>query len=156
MKEGRSYDCGVEFSADGEYGRPDYYVRANSGCFNLHSLYHLLWCNFGAFCISMLTQPDGEQQIIQNKIIGDTNPIRHYCVSQLRSFWLHMQQHMRLSKDEFHFFMRQCMHSLIKVNDVLCIMTIFLTCMSIIISFQHQSTFLKEHFSLYKKWKLMN
>ena len=117
VKEGRSYDCGVEFTADGAYGRPDYLIRASSSNFSLHSLYLLLWCNFGAFCISMLTQPDGEQQIIQNKILSDINPIRHYCVSQLQSFWLHMQQNMRLSTEELSFFMTKCMYSLIEVSE---------------------------------------
>lgn len=52
------YDCGVELTADGHYGRPDYIAHATRGTYTLHSLYFLLWANFGAFCISLLTQTE--------------------------------------------------------------------------------------------------
>ena len=53
------YDCGCELNEVGNYGRSDY----NSRTLSLHSWYLLLWCNFGAFCIGLLTQPTALEQI---------------------------------------------------------------------------------------------
>jgi len=61
VKEGGlMYDCGCELSEDGNYGRPDYNLR---NTLSLHSWYLLLLCNFGAFCIGLLTQPTALEQI---------------------------------------------------------------------------------------------
>ena len=54
------YDCGCELNDDGNYGRSDY---DSKGILSLHSWYLLLWCNFGAFCIGLLTQPTVLEQI---------------------------------------------------------------------------------------------
>lgn len=54
--DGLLYDCGVELSPEGQFGRQDYLKHASRGTYSLHSLYLLLWANFGAFCIALLTQ----------------------------------------------------------------------------------------------------
>ena len=54
--DGLLYDCGVELSPDGQFGRQDYVKHATRGTYSLHSLYLLLWANFGTFCIALLTQ----------------------------------------------------------------------------------------------------
>ena len=54
------YDCGCKLNEDGNFGRSDYSSRHS---LSLHSWYLLLWCNFGAFCISLLTQPTALEQL---------------------------------------------------------------------------------------------
>ena len=57
------YDCGCELDEDGQYGRKDYIPHATRGTLNLHSWYLMLWTNFGAFCIGLLTQPNAMDQL---------------------------------------------------------------------------------------------
>ena len=52
-KEGLLYDYGCILNKYGYYGRPDYRSRDT---FSLHSWYLLLWTNFGAFCVALLTK----------------------------------------------------------------------------------------------------
>ena len=61
--DGLQYDCGVELTAQGEIGRLDYHKHAGRGTYTLHSLYLLLWANFGAFTMSLLTLPDADVKI---------------------------------------------------------------------------------------------
>ena len=61
MKKGTlMYDCGCELNEYGHYGRLDYDIRDT---FSLYSWYLLLWCNFGAFCIGLLTQRTAHEQL---------------------------------------------------------------------------------------------
>lgn len=59
------YDCGCELDEEGKYGREDYHDHANTtrGTLSLHSWYLMLWTNFGAFCIGLLTQPNVLKQL---------------------------------------------------------------------------------------------
>ena len=116
VAEGRLYDCGVELSADGKYGRPDYLPHATRGTLNLHSLHLILWANFSAFSMALLTQPDAQQKI-SGPVISSWQSVRHYCVSQLRSVWLHMGSNMKLSLEEQSFFIMKCMHTLVEVRE---------------------------------------
>ena len=54
------YDCGCVVKEHGYYGRPDYKSR---NTLSLHSWHLLLWSNFGAFCVALLTQPKAHEQI---------------------------------------------------------------------------------------------
>ena len=114
ITEGRLYDCGVELSSDGTYGRPDYLPHATRGTLSLHSLYFLLWANFGSFCMALLTQPDAQQRI-SGPVISEWQTIRHYCVMQLRSVWLHMGNKLKISPEEQSFLTLRCMHNLLEV-----------------------------------------
>ena len=60
---GCCYDCGVELSPEGLFGQPDYVMHATRGTYTLHSLYLLLWANFGTFCMALLTQLGAEAAI---------------------------------------------------------------------------------------------
>ena len=60
------YDCGCELNQDGQYGRKDYIPHATRGTLSLHSWYLMLWTNFGAFCVGLLTQPNAIKQISGN------------------------------------------------------------------------------------------
>jgi hypothetical protein len=97
LTEGRLYDCGVVLSEEGDYGRPEYLPRADKGIMNLHSLYHLLWLNFGAFCIHLLVQ---NKSRLAGTVISEYQAIRHYCKSQLSSMWLHMRVNLKLNDEQ--------------------------------------------------------
>ena len=112
IKEGRLYNCGVVLSKEGEYGRPEYLQRAEKGILNLHSLYLLLWCNFGAFCVSLLTQPES---IIKGTVISDSQPVRHYCKSQMNAMWLHMSTNLGLTDERLSLLIVCSMQRMIQV-----------------------------------------
>ena len=122
--EGLLYDCGVELTAEGELGRQDYNEHAGRGTYTLHSLYLLLWSNFGAFCMALLTQPDADTKI-HGPIISDWQSIRHYCVSQLKSVWQHMRNNLGLSEEERIFLATKCMEAFQKVET--CIAKVYVT-----------------------------
>ena len=112
IKEGRLYDCGVVLNEQGEYGRPEYLQRAEKGILNLHSLYLLLWCNFGAFCVSLLTQPGS---IIKGTVISDYQAVRHYCKSQMNTMWLHMSTNLGLTDEQLSLLIVRSMQRMIQV-----------------------------------------
>ena len=109
------YDCGVELTAEGQYGHPDYIKHATRGTYSLHSLYLILWANFGAFCMSLLTQPMA-QSMIHGPIISERQTIRHYCFSQLQSVWMHMQNNLAISEEERSFLVMRCLMNLYEVS----------------------------------------
>ena len=113
----------MELTAEGEIGRQDYNKHAGRGTYTLHSLYLLLWSNFGAFCMALLTQPDADAKI-HGPIISDWQSIRHYCVSQLRTVWQHMRNNLGLSEEERTFFVTRCLKNFHKVHDG-CIVCLF-------------------------------
>ncbi len=96
---------------DGNHGRS--YV--NRGTLTLHSLYLLLWANFGSFCIALLTQPDAYENI-RGHVISSWQPLRRYCLSQLRTVWMHICNNMDLSLEQRSFFI---MEAMAKVQQVL-------------------------------------
>ena len=109
------YDCGVELSPEGTYGRQDYLSHANRGTYTLHSLYLILWANFAALSVSLLTQP-GATEKIHGTVISNWLSIRHYCVSQLRTVWLHIRNNLGISDEERSFFIMRCMKKLFEVS----------------------------------------
>ena len=115
--EGLLYDCGVELSPEGKFGRQDYMKHANRGTYTLHSLYLLLWANFGAFCIALLTQPDSDRKI-HGKLISDWISVRHYCVSQLRTLWMHMRNNLGLTEEERTFFVMRALKKFYEVREI--------------------------------------
>lgn len=112
IKEGRLYDCGVALNEHGGIGRPEYLHRAEKGILSLHSLYFLLWCNFGAFCVNQITQT---RSSIKGVIISKYQAIRHYCKAQLNSMWLHMTTNISLTDEELSLLMVCSMKRLIQV-----------------------------------------
>lgn len=113
IKEGRLYDCGVVLNEEGEYGRPEYLTRAEKGLMNLHSLYFLLWCNFGTFCMSLLTQKD---TVIKGTVISDYQAIRHYCKAQLSLMWIHMSTNIGLTDEQLSLFVLCSAKKMMKVR----------------------------------------
>ena len=89
--------------------------HASRGTYTLHSLYLLLWANFGAFCMALLTQPDSDDKI-HGKLISDWISVRHYCVSQLRTLWMHMRNNLNLSEEERTFFVMRAMKKFYEVQ----------------------------------------
>ena len=111
---GYRYDCGVELSPEGWFGRPDYVKHATRGTYTLHSLYLLLWANFGTLCMALLTQPRAEVAI-HGHITSNWLSVRHYCVSQLRTIWMHIRNNLRLSDEERSFLAMHCTKKLYEV-----------------------------------------
>ncbi len=109
------YDCGVELSPEGQFGRQDYKKHACRGTYTLHSLYLLLWSNFASFCMALLTQPDSDQRI-HGHVISEWLSLRHYCVSQLRTLWMHMRNNLGLTDEQRSFFVMQAMSRLLQVT----------------------------------------
>ena len=116
-KDGLLYDCGVELSPEGQFGRQDYLKHANRGTYTLHSLYLLLWANFGSFCMALLVQPDAAKTI-HGPLISDWLSVRHYCMSQLRTIWMHMRNNLGLSDEERSFLVMTCMKRLYEVSFI--------------------------------------
>ena len=114
IKEGRLYDCGVVLDEEGCYGRPEYLHRAEKGLLTLHSLYHLLWCNFGAFCANLLTQTK-RNSVIKGTVISSYQAIRHYCKSQLSLMWLHMSTNIGLTDEQLSLLIVCSMKRMIQV-----------------------------------------
>jgi hypothetical protein len=112
--DGLLYDCGCELTADGDYGRADYASQAQRGTLNLHSLYLLLWVNFGGFCLSLLTQPDA-QNVIKGHVISEWRSVRRYCFSQLQTMWMLMRNNFKFSDEERTLFVTTALQKFLEV-----------------------------------------
>ena len=102
------YDCGCELNEDGSYGRPDYYSFDRKS-FTLHSFYLMTLMNFGAFTVSLLTQPTAMKSI-SGHIFSEWKQSGLYCLSQLRTIWLHMQLQWELTQEELGEFLTNCFY----------------------------------------------
>ena len=121
---GKLYDCGVELSPEGLFGRQNYKAHACRGTYTLHSLYLLLWANFGCFCMSLLTQPKSSKHIHGN-IISKKLPLRHYCMSQLQTLWMHMRDNLGISEEQRAFFVTKALNQFLQV----CVVVLNVTCL---------------------------
>lgn len=108
------YDCGVELTHDGQYGREEYLEHAERGTYTLHSLYFLLWANFGCFCMALITQPNYAERLHGN-IISEWQPLRQYCFGQLKTMWANILSSMNISEEQRSFFIMRAMTRLHKV-----------------------------------------
>jgi hypothetical protein len=104
------YDCGVELSITGGYGRATYYRRPP-----LNALYHLLFVNFAALTVSLFTQPNG-YELLEMKVFSPTLPIRNYCVAMLRMLWYHLHQTMKMSVEEASLLVKMNMENSLMVH----------------------------------------
>ena len=114
----------MEFTFDGAYGRPSYAARANQGTFTLHSLYLLLWANFGCFCMALLTQPDSYHHL-RGPIISGWQSVRNYCIWELRTLWMFMQDNLGLTEEERCFYV---MNAMTTFHEVRKSGLVFFTC----------------------------
>ena len=118
-QDGFHYNYGVELTPEGQFGRQEYMKHATRGTYTLHSLYLLLWANFGTFCLALLTQPEAEAGIC-GPIISPWLSVRHYCATQLRTMWMHMRNNLGLSDEERSFFIFCCTKQLYEVCNGYC------------------------------------
>lgn len=109
----------MELTPEGQFGRQEYMKHATRGTYTLHSLYLLLWANFGTFCLALLTQPEAEAGIC-GPIISPWLSVRHYCATQLRNMWMHMRNNLGLSDEERSFFIFCCTKQLYEVCNAYC------------------------------------
>ena len=112
--EGLLYDYGIELTPDGQYGHHDYIPHATRGTYSLHSLYFLLWANFGTFCVSLLTQHEVQSKI-HGVLISKWRAIRHYCISQLKALWRNLRINLSLSDEERSFLVTRCLFNVYEV-----------------------------------------
>ena len=98
----------MELTPEGDIGRQDYKNHAHRGTYTLHSLYLLLWANFGCFCMALLTQQDSDKQIHGN-VISKQLALRSYCMSQLKSLWEHLRSNLGLSEEQRAFFVSKAL-----------------------------------------------
>lgn len=106
----------MELTAEGQYGRPDYIKHATRGTYSLHSLYLMLWANFGAFCMSLLTQPKATE-MIHGPVISEWQAVRHYCYSQLQTVWAHMRNNLSISDEERSFLVMRGLMNLYELSQ---------------------------------------
>ena len=102
------YDCGCELNEDGSYGRPDYYSFDRKS-FTLHSFYLMTLMNFGAFTVSLVTQPKALNNL-SGPIFSEWKQAGLYCLSQLRTIWWHMQLQWELTQEELGEFLTNCFY----------------------------------------------
>ena len=102
------YDCGCELNEDGGYGRPDYYSFDRKS-FTLHSFYLMTLMNFGALSVSLVTQPDTHKHL-SSQIFSEWKEPGVYCLSQLRTIWLHMQLQWEQTQEELGEFLTLCFY----------------------------------------------
>ena len=102
------YDCGCVLNEDGSYGRPDYYSFDRKS-FTLHSFYLMTLMNFGAFTVSLVTQPKSLNSL-SGPILSVWKQAGQYCLSQLRTIWWHMQLHLELKQEELGEFLTNCFY----------------------------------------------
>jgi hypothetical protein len=110
-KDKMLYDCGILLNEDGEFGRPDY--RDHDSGLSLHSFYLVTWSTIGTLCMSLLTNPQA-QEAVHGHLISDWQPLRHFCLQQLRHIWLSMQTNLELNNEERDFFFVEAMLALFK------------------------------------------
>ena len=110
--DGPFYDEGVELTEYGELRYSD--CTKNPRTYNLHSLYFLLWANFGAFVMNLLTQPDSDIQF--STIITKQHRVRHYCVSQLKKMWQFLSTNLKLSEEKRTLLINKCLNNFFKVR----------------------------------------
>ena len=111
------YNVGVELTDDGQFRHQNYIKHAIRGTLTLHSLYLLLWANYGAFCIALLTQPESDTRM-RGKLMSSKVPIRKHCLSKLKSLWKHMKINLNLTEEERNLFVTKAMMRFHEVKPI--------------------------------------
>ena len=114
------YDQGVVLTEDGLYAQHSYLEHVTRGTLSLHSLYLLLWANFAAFSVALLTQHDAEQKLT-GKIFSDSLSLRQHCASQLQKMWMHIQKGLAISNDERAVLVHGCFKQFFEVYYVITV-----------------------------------
>lgn len=57
--------------------------------------------------MALLTQPEADAHI-HGPLISDWQSVRHYCVSQLMTVWMHMRNNLSISDEERSFLLMRC------------------------------------------------
>lgn len=109
------YDAGVELTPEGFFGRHDYIQHATRGTLNIQSLYLLLWSNFSAFSVALLTQQDAEKKLVGN-VMSEEVPVRQYCVDQMFKMWNLLKRGLNISEEERRLLVQGCLNNLLEVS----------------------------------------
>lgn len=111
------YDSGVELTPEGLYGRHDYLKHATRGTLSLHSLYLMLWTNFASFSLALLTQPSAVKELT-GKILSTGEPVREYCVTQMKKLWTLLRNGLGVSDEERKIVVKGCLNNLLEVSGI--------------------------------------
>lgn len=115
-QNGMFYNFGTGLQPkSGIYAKHSYLKHATRGTLNLHSLYLLLWANFCAFCVSLLTSQNAELQL--TSLLSDDLPVRALCVSRLRSLWTHMRNSLHVLDEGLAYLIQKCSEAIIRVSS---------------------------------------
>ena len=112
-EKGTFYNFGVQLKSGGIYAKHSYHKHATRGTLSLHSLYLLLWMNFSAFCVGLITHQYTEEQL--RMLLSDDLPVRSYCISQVHSLWSYMRNNLLALDEELAFLIQKCSNSLLQV-----------------------------------------
>ena len=82
---------------------------------NTEVMYLLLWANFCAFCVSLLTSQNAELQL--TSLLSDDLPVRALCVSRLRSLWTHMRNSLHVLDEGLAYLIQKCSEAIIRVSS---------------------------------------
>ncbi len=66
-------------------------------------------------CVFVL-QPDADN-IIHGPLISEWLSLRHYCVSQLRTIWMHMRNNLGISEEQRSFLVMRCCKRFYEVSS---------------------------------------
>lgn len=112
--EGVFYNHGVELTEGGIYGKQSYLQVARDRKLGLPSLYPLMWVNFAAFGIALLTQENAEQRLL--KLLSTQRSVRLDCFNTVSLLWRTMLENFSLLHEELSFFLMAVMLNVVKVS----------------------------------------
>lgn len=112
------FDSGVELTPEGMYGSHDCLKHVTRGTLSLPSLYLVLWSNFASFSLALLTQPSAEQDLA-GKLLSKSEPVRDYCVAQMRKMWALLRSGLGMSDEERLILVQGCLNNLLEVRGQL-------------------------------------
>ena len=163
-EKGTFYNYGVQLKSGGIYAKHGYHKHATRGTLSLHSLYLLLWMNFSAFCVGLITRQYTEEQL--RMLLSDDLPVRSYCISQVRSLWSYMRNNLLALDEELAFLIQRCSNSLLQVLTTqpdLCCINLIRHLSSALFNFLYMlrnplwsNDHLKENSTLKTNWMCMN
>ena len=77
----------------------------------------MLWANFGSFCLALLTQENVTGKM-KGRIISSSQPIRHYCLEQMKKMWSFLTIHLDLLGDEINTLFLISFRNILKVKII--------------------------------------
>ena len=74
----------------------------------------MLWSNFASFSLALLTQLSALKDL-SGKILSTNEPVREYCVSQMKKLWALLRNGLGVSDEERKILVKGCLNNLLEV-----------------------------------------